>query len=51
MTSDAEYSRVLLKAQTDPAKLTPNEKETFKTLCKEHGTDRGTAARAARDGK
>mgnify|MGYP000877287271 CR=1 FL=1 len=45
-----KYDQVLLKAQTGGT-LTKNEQETFKTLAKEHGTDRGNAARALRDGK
>lgn len=45
-----QYDKVLLKAQTGGT-LTSNEAETFKTLAAEHGTDRGNAARALRDGK
>lgn len=41
---------VLLKAQSGKP-LSPNEQYDFRTLCAEHGTERGNAARKLRDGK
>jgi hypothetical protein len=45
-----KYDQVLLKAQSG-APLSKNEQHTFKQLAKEHGTARGNAARALRDGR
>lgn len=45
-----KYDSVLSKKE-DGKPLSKNETETWKTLLKEHGTDRGNAARAIRDGK
>ena len=39
-----KYDKVLLKAQQGKA-LSSNEQHTVKQLTKEHGTDRGNAAR------
>lgn len=45
-----KYDSVLLKAQQGKT-LSSNEQHDFKTLCAEHGTSRGNAARKIRDGK
>jgi len=45
-----KYDSVLLKAQQGGV-LSANEQYDFETLCKEHGTARGNAARKVRDGK
>jgi hypothetical protein len=45
-----KYDQALLKAQSGKP-LDSNEAHAFKALCKEHGTERGNAARKLRDGK
>ena len=45
-----KYDQALLKAQSGKP-LSSNEQHAFRELCKEHGTDRGNAARKLRDGK